>query len=138
MIEIEAMGTKTSQKYRFNILDHLHYVVGEDRLHTIPRKWRFSPLDVAVIVFFSPPILILSLFLPYMALQIAVATIGIMALSNYDSLLKKRFTSERERAYYRRYPNRMNCSIWLLIGIDIAIIGVPYLTCYIIAICVNP
>lgn len=99
-------------------------MIGQDRLHNEMPKWQFSPLDVAIAVFIMWPMLCLSLIMPNDEMQIAWFVITIAAYIYGEPLLEKyRFTPARERAYYRRYPKRKNnCSVWLLIGINIALV----------------
>ncbi len=113
---------KRRYKYKFNIIDHLHYMIGQDRLHNVMPSWQFSPLDAAIAVFIMWPMLCLCLIMPNDEMQIAWFVITVSAyLYGEPRWEKSRFTPARERAYYRRYPNRKNnCSVWLLIGINIA------------------
>ena len=110
------------RRYKFNIIDHLHYMIGQDRLHNEMPQWQFSPLDAAIAVFIMWPMLCLCLIMPNDEMQIAWLVITVSAyLYGEPRWEKSRFTPARERAYYRRYPNRKNnCSVWMLIGINIA------------------
>ena len=106
-------------------------MIGQDRLHNKMPKCQFSPLDAVIAVFIMWPMMCLSLIMPNDVMQIAWLAITIAAYLYVEPLFgKNRFTPARERAYYHRYPERKNnCSIWLLIGINIAMVTVSCLLC---------
>ena len=110
------------RKYKFNIIDHLYYMIGQDRLHNEMPSWKFSPLDAAISVFIIWPALAIGFFMPNDVTQIVWLVITVAAYIYIEPRWEKhRFTPARERAYCRRYPERKkNCSVWLLIGINIA------------------
>lgn len=67
------------RRYKFNIIDHLHYMIGQDRLHNVMPKWQFSPLDAAIAVFIMWPMLGLCLIMPNDEMQIAWLVITVSA-----------------------------------------------------------
>ena len=67
------------RKYRFNIIDHVHYMIGQDRLHNEMPQWQFSPLDAAIAVFIMWPMLCLCLIMPNDKMQIAWLVITVLA-----------------------------------------------------------
>lgn len=97
------------RKYKFNWLDHLYYL---GKYSVGVRVWFYL-----LLVLFAPPLTLLLICLihiladqKYNAIIMQVSIYSTCALavifcSNW--LLKKlRFTPQRERAYFRRYPER--------------------------------
>lgn len=98
------------RKYRFNIIDHLHYVAGWERLHyNVILKCREFQTPLVDVLFVAVPVLALpfSVFFPtiYSLFAFLLSGFAVVSLVNY-LLDKYRFTPARERAYYRRYPQR--------------------------------
>lgn len=113
------------RKYRFNWLDHLYYM----------GKHTFD-LGVWVhlmFVLFMPPLTLLILCVIYflsertyneVIIRVAICSICALAVIFYANwLLKKhRFTPQRERAYYRRYPQKKDTNFkWSLYFICIGL-----------------
>lgn len=100
------------RKYRFNIIDHLHYVAGWERLHyKVILKYREFQTPLEDVLFLAVPVLALpfSVFFPTIYSLFAFLSSGFAVVTLVDYLLDKyRFTPARERAYYRRYPQRKN------------------------------
>lgn len=97
------------RKYRFNIIDHLHYVAGWERLHNYFPKYREHITPLEDVLFFAVPVLALpfSVFFSTIYSLFAFSLSGYAVVSLVIYLLDKyRFTPARERAYYRRYPQR--------------------------------
>lgn len=97
------------RKYRFNIIDHLHYVAGWDRLHNYITKYREFITPLEDVLFFAIPVIALpfSIFFPSIDCLLIFMLSGYAMFPLVNYLLDKyRFTPARERAYYRRYPQR--------------------------------
>ena len=103
--------SQRKRKYRFNIIDHLHYVAGWERLHNYYPKYREHITPLEDVLFFAVPVIALpfSIFSPSIdyLLIFMLSGYAVYLLMNY-LLDKYRFTPARERAYYRRYPQRKN------------------------------
>ena len=105
--------TDKRRKYKFNWLDHLHYMGA----NCGPTRWPkpFEALVCSVLMWPFVFILIAS-----RNEQTLFCTLGIfiVILLFYERPLKKYwFTPERERAYFRRYPQRKHISfntVWWL------------------------
>ena len=129
-----------NRKYKFSIIDYLYYA---GRIPRIRNRWSM-PLEAvffAVFDYILPFLMLRFLFevIPSLLLLLVLflgwawATVKI-----YSKIEKKYFTKARERAYYRRYPERkdknyfwlqlllplclypidMGIIIWFLLGID--------------------
>lgn len=87
----------------------MHYVAGWERLHNYYPKYREHITPLEDVLFFAVPVLALpfSVFFPsiYCLLAFMLSGFAVGFLVNY-LLDKYRFTPGRERAYYRRYPQR--------------------------------
>ena len=103
------------RKYKFSIIDYLYYM-GKDIWRIHPR-WP-TPLDAVVMSFVGTPLLFLMLFVTSSGLEAVLYMVCfLIGFASYEWLLKKyRFTSERERAYFRHYPQRKNYSQKWLFG----------------------
>lgn len=103
---------KFRRKYKFNALDHMYYI-GHGALQS-PLRWWATPLRAVVMAFFLTPMVFLSAFIK----GVAGAVIFVAAVAGsigFEWLLERyRFTPERERAYFRRYPDRKRYRPWLL------------------------
>ena len=91
------------RKYKFNWIDHLHYM-GKGCWY------RFTPLQALFWSFVGSPLLWLILLLSSSTIEATFYFACLIALAfGVEWLLNKyRLTPERERSYYRRYPKRMN------------------------------
>lgn len=58
--------SQRKRKYRFNIIDHLHYVAGWERLHNYYPKYREHITPLEDVLFFAVPVIALpfSVFFP--------------------------------------------------------------------------
>lgn len=113
------------RKYKFNGLDHLYYM-GK---HTFDLGVWFH----LMLVLFMPPLTLLILcvicFLSErtyneVLVRVSICAICALAVIFYANwLLKKhRFTPQRERAYYRRYPQKKDMNFkWSLYFICIGL-----------------
>lgn len=97
------------RKYRFNWLDHLYYM-GK---HAVGLRVWFH----LMLVLFLPPLGLLIFCVIYflsvrtyneVIIRVSICSICALAVVFYANwLLKKhRFTPQRERAYFRRYPQK--------------------------------
>lgn len=108
------------RKYKFNWIDHLHYMGRSSwRVHT---RWP-KPLEaVAVSVLWFP--LFLLIVFRSASLEAAMSFIACLIAVAFGSewlLGKYRFTAERERVYFRRYPQRKHYSVKVLFWIPVAL-----------------
>lgn len=122
------MGFK--RKYKFNVIDHLYYMGRIPRIY----KW-YMPLEAIFFAVFGyiPPFLIVIFLSHVMPLWLLLVLFfgWIWAETEvYSKIEKKCFTQARERAHYRRYPERKDKNyFWIqlllplcLFPIDIGII----------------
>lgn len=118
------------RKYKFNIIDYLYYAGLIRRIH----KWHM-PLEAIFFALFGyiPPFLIirfLSQVIPLWLLLFLFFGWMWAETETFSMIEKNYFTKARERAYYRRYPERKDKNyFWLqlllplcLYPIDIGII----------------
>lgn len=98
------------RKYKFNWLDHLYYAGKGD-----PAVW--SMWFYIKCFFILPPLILLLLCTVVMAMEQTVNSVLVIlsilaacalavVLFSKRLLEKRRFTPQRERAYFRRYPRR--------------------------------
>ena len=114
------------RKYKFNVIDYLWYM-GKD--YEGRSKERFSPfVAVAISVTMLPMsfcgFYFAANFPKYAEVILYSFLIGAFVLwySVIVLLMKYRFTPERERAYYRRFPERTHYSRWLLFFVPIIVL----------------
>lgn len=98
------------RKYKFNWLDHLYYL-GKYTAGGV-RVWFYL-----LLVLFAPPLTLLLICLIHILadqkynatiMQVSIystCALAVIFCSNW-LLKKRRFTPQRERAYFRRYPER--------------------------------
>lgn len=97
------------RKYKFNWLDHLYYL---GKYSVGVRVWFYL-----LLVLFAPPLTLLLICLIHILadqkynatiMQVSIySTCALAVIFGSNWLLKKRrFTPQRERAYFRRYPER--------------------------------
>ena len=122
MIEVRAKR----RKYKFNVIDYLWYM-GKDSWRVPLSRWPspFEAVANSLIVF---PMLMGGFILGSMSSKYGVAIfisffIGMFIMMfSYNGFLKKhRFTPERERAYFRRYPERKHYSIRTLFWFPVTV-----------------
>ncbi len=103
---------KFRRKYKFNALDHIYYM-GRDTWR-LPLRWWPTPLQAVVIAVFVTPMTFLAAFIEGVAgTALFVAALAVFIGFEWP-LERYRFTPERERAYFRRYPERKRYRPWLL------------------------
>lgn len=121
------------RKYKFNWLDHLYYMgvnYGSTRLP--------MPFDALVYSVLMWPMMFSIIFWASDDVQeIICMTLYFVVILFYDWPLRKfRFTHERERAYFRRYPQRKEHSVilhfWLPITIYLANIAILFFLAYLL------
>ena len=107
------------RKYKFNVIAYLWYM-GKDSWRVPLRRWP-SPFEALANCLIIIPLIFCGFYFgaiyPQYSKYIFISfVIGAFATSfSCDFLLKKyRFTEERERAYFRRYPERKHYSIKML------------------------
>lgn len=112
------------QKYKFNVIDHLWYMSKDSRLVLPPRVP--SPFDAMVLSVLTPCELLGIIYFVKKFPQygtiifLTFIMLGMILYLYYANILRKyHFTSEREKAYFRRYPERKHYSRWLLFLIPV-------------------
>lgn len=128
-----------NRKYKFSIIDFLYYA---GRIPRIRNRW-FMPLEAVFFAVFGliPPFLTMRFLYRVMPSWLMLVLFLCWAWATtevYSKIEKKYFTKARERAYYRRYPERkdknyfwlqlllplclypidMGIIFWILLGID--------------------
>lgn len=110
------------RKYKFNWLDHL-YFMGKGSWRVPLRAWPtpFEALGWAVV---GVPLMFLILFVAKSLLTGYICIACLIAASfGWEWLVRKyRFTPQREKAYFRRYPDRKQYSIKRLFWIPVAML----------------
>lgn len=102
------------RKYKFSIIDHLYYAGHIRRIY----KWDM-PLEAIYFSIFGyiPPFLLVKILSPAIPIWLMlVLFFGWLwaAIKVFSSIEKIHFTKARERAYFRRYPERKDKNyFWL-------------------------
>ncbi len=125
MIEMSAKR----RKYKFNVLDYLWYM-GKDCL----RRQQFTPFDTIAYCLTILPIgfcgyRLAANFPNYADIIFYTFLIGagVLGYSVIVLLMKYRYTPEREREYFRRYPERTHYSRWIIFIVPIIVIVLSFL-----------
>lgn len=115
------------RKYKFNVLDYLWYM-GKDSWRVPLLRWP-TPFDAVVLSILAPCELLVGIYFVSKFPQdgtiilLTIIIVGMILYLYYADILRKyHFTSEREKAYFRRYPARKYCSLWLLILIPMILL----------------
>ena len=115
------------RKYEFNVIDYLWYM-GKDSWRVPLSRWPtpFESIVWSVVLwtalFLGTIFVVLS---PEYAESIIVTFLiaGFIACFRYEAYLEKhRFTPLREKAYFRRYPERRHYSRWVLFFIPVIVL----------------
>ena len=121
MIEVSAKR----RKYKFNVIDYLWYM-GKDseRISQFSTPYKAVAWSIVIYASFLAGMVIASLCHGFSEVIIPASLIfGFIAYIRYEVYLEKHhFTKEREREYFRRYPERTHYSSWLLFIIPIMVI----------------
>ena len=101
------------RKYKFNVIDYLWYM-GKDseRISQFPTPYKAVALSIVIYASFLVGMVIASLCHGFSEVIIPTCLIfGSIAYIRYQVYLEKHlFTKEREREYFRRYPERTHYS----------------------------
>ncbi len=114
------------RKYKFNAIDYLWYM-GKDSWRVPLSMWPSPSVAFAINRVFGISLSVGAFFIflsPQYGESIFVTfwILGVIAYFSVESYLKKhRFTPLHEKAYFRRYPERKNTSMWLLILIPLIV-----------------
>lgn len=120
------------RKYKFNVIDYLWYM-GNDSWRVPLSRWP-SPFEALTNCLIIIPLVFCGLYFGatnhqyinviFISFVIVAVAIPFFCLS----LLKKhRFTKERERAYFRRYPERKHYSIKVLFWLPFIIMVLSFI-----------
>lgn len=116
-----------NRKYKFNVLDRLWYM-GKNSGRVPLLRWP-NPFDAEVLSILASCELLVGIYFVRKFPQdgtiiLLTIIIAVMILYLYyaDILRKYHFTSVREEAYFRRYPERKHYNLWVLFLIPIILL----------------
>lgn len=109
------------RKYKFNWIDHLYYI-GKGGC-PVPSRWPM-PFETLLFSILMWPIAFSIIYWPSDGVPIIICmTLYIFIVLFYDWLLRKyRYSPERERAYFRRYPQQKEHSVIVLFWLPITML----------------
>lgn len=115
------------RKYKFNVLDYLWYM-GKNSWRVPLQRWP-TPFDAVVLSILASCEILVGIYFVKKFPQygtiifLTFIMLGMILYLYYADILRKyHFTPEREKAYFRRYPEREHCSLWLLILIPMILL----------------
>lgn len=116
-----------NRKYKFSIIDYLYYAGRTRYIY----KW-YMPLEAIFLIVFGiiPPFLIMRFLywaMPSWLMLVLFLGWAWATTEVYSKIERKYFTKARERAYYRRYPERKDKNyFWLQLLLPLCLFAIDF------------